>query len=364
MKRNSGTHRPSSSGSRANGARGTNGNGHSNGSNGARHTAVSAAAKRHGVRTPCAPAPRAPVDASTLDLPAFLLNVPFSYAADLANNVWMQELPDSERRVDVRRAIRQFMDLYNTMASEAVVYLLPAPPRCGLQDLVFTANLGIALDHLPDRKPVVLSNFTAPGRAGEAAVGRRFFEAAGVELHVAPARFEGEADLKHLHDDVYVGGYGIRSTAEAYRWMEREFDMRVVMLEETDTYLYHLDCSVFPITAQDTLVCTELYGRSELARLAKHTNIVPVTADECYGGVCNSVRLHNTILNASNIHELKAGTEDYRMERVKNRKLEDVAIERGFEVMYVNLSEFHKGGALLSCLVMHLNRHSYATRLL
>ncbi len=68
-------------------------------------------------------------------------------------------------------------------------------------------------------------------------------------------------------------------------------------------------------------------------------------------------------MNASHIHDLKVGTEDYEAEVKKNRKLEDIAAEHAFEVSYFNLSEYHKGGALLSCMVMHLNRYSYALTL-
>jgi len=74
------------------------------------------------------------------------------------------------------------------------------------------------------------------------------------------------------------------------------------------------------------------------------------------------VRLSNTLLNASHIHALRAGTEEYRQEVRKNRRLEDVAADLAMEVSYFNLGEYLKGGALLSCMVMHLNRHSYAFR--
>jgi hypothetical protein len=71
------------------------------------------------------------------------------------------------------------------------------------------------------------------------------------------------------------------------------------------------------------------------------------------------VRLPNQVLNSSNIHELKVGTEDYKFELQKNRKLEDIAANLALEVSYFNLSEFLKSGALLSCMVMHLNRACY-----
>ncbi len=301
---------------------------------------------------------------TVLDRPAFVMNFPFSYETAVANNAWMKELRPRDRLVDQRRAWRQFLELYHFMASEGLVYLLPTPDGERLQDLVFTANLGAVLEHVPDRRTVVLSNFTSACRRGETEVGRRFFESMGYRVLVSPHRFEGEAELKHLHGNVYAGGYGIRSALETYDWMERTFDMEIIRLEENDPYLYHLDTTVFPVTREATVVCTEMYERKELSALEKHTNVIDVSLDNCLAGLTNSVRLYNTILNSSHLHDLKVGDKDYEPERAKNRRLEDIAVELGFEVSYFNLSEYHKGGALLSCMVMHLNRRSYDIRLL
>ena len=303
--------------------------------------------------------PRTPTD---LQRPAFLLNFPFSYTTEVANNVWMEELADEERTPDLKQVMTQFLELYRYLASEGLVYVLPTPRLEDLQDLVFTANLGIVLGHL-EHSPVVISNFESEPRRGETEVGVRFFESMGYEVEVSPHKFEGEAELKHLHDNVYAGGYGQRSEREAYEWMERTYDMTVVKLRETDPYLYHLDCSVFPITREDTLVCTELFEREEVAELERHTNNIDVGADECFAGICNSVRLSNTILSGSHLQNMKAGTEEYAEEIKKNRRLEDIAAQLAMEVGYFNLAEFHKGGALLSCMVMHLNRYSYAFKL-
>lgn len=305
-----------------------------------------------------------PLTPTELRRPAFLMNFPFSYSTAIPNNVWMEEIEPEHRDPNFKQAMIQFLELYRYLTSEALVYLLPTPRERNLQDLVFTANIGAVLEHLESKDTVVLSNFSSEPRRGETEVGVDFFEAMGYRAYVAAAKFEGEAELKHLHDNVYAGGYGIRSQRETYDWMERTFDMEVIKLKMTDPYLYHLDCTVFPITSEDTLVCTELYEKDELAALEKHTNIIDVSVDDCYSGICNSVRLSNAILNASNIHELKAGTEEYVAEQQKNRKLEDIACELAFEVSYFNLSEYLKGGALLSCMVMHLNRHSYAFRLI
>jgi hypothetical protein len=97
----------------------------------------------------------------------------------------------------------------------------------------------------------------------------------------------------------------------------------------------------------------------EVLQLEKVTNIIDVSAEEAYSGICNSVRLPKVVLNSSHLHELKKGSEDYQHELQKNRKLEDIAANLALEVCFFNLSEYHKSGALLSCMVMHLNRRAY-----
>ena len=306
------------------------------------------------------PSPALPwLNPTQLDRPAFLLSFPFSYSTRVANNPWMQDLPPQRRQPDFKRATAQFMELCRYLAAEGLIYQLPTPRDADLQDLVFTANLGIVLDHLPDKNTVVISNFASEPRRGEADVGTKFFREMGYEVHVPPAKFEGEAELKHLRNDLYVGGYGIRSESESYDWMEATFDMRIIKVRLVDPYLYHLDCVVFPITRDDTLVCTELLEKEAVAAIEKVTNVIDVSIDDSYSGICNSVRLPKTVLNSSHLHDLKSGTEDYKREIQKNRRLEDIASTFALEVSYFNLSEYHKSGALLSCMVMHLNRNAY-----
>jgi N-dimethylarginine dimethylaminohydrolase len=308
-----------------------------------------------------APAPN--LRPSDLSMPAYAMCPPLSYATTVANNAWMEEMDAEERQPNRRLALAQFFQVYRYMASEGVVYLVPTPPNAELQDQVFAANLGVALEHKGSRGTIVLSNFTSEPRRGETDVGLPFFRLLSDDVHVAPSKFEGDAELKHLHDEVYVGGYGIRSEPETYDWMERTFDMRVIKVRLKDPYLYHLDCLVFPVTRDDTVVCTELLDQKEIEQLERETNIIDVSAEEAYTGICNSVRVTNMILSASNIHDLDRRSEDYAHELKKNRRLEDIATGLAMEVKYFNLSEYLKGGALLSCMVMHLNRFSYDLQL-
>lgn len=301
---------------------------------------------------------------TSLELPAYLLNVPFSLQISTPNNIWMEELEENERHIDIKKAVNQFSQLYHFLAADSIVYLLPTPRLQGLQDLVYTANLGIVLDHLPDHNTVLLSNFSSKVRIPETRVGESFFQQMGYDVVSCPYHFEGEAELKHLFDNVYIGGHGMRSDKRAYEWMEEQFDMKVITLEEKDPYLYHLDCSVFPLTREDTMVATELYTKEEIRQIERVTNIIDIAPNDAFSGICNSVRMGNVILNASNIHEMKRSDKYYEDERQKNRALEDIAVKHAFEVAFFNVSEFMKSGALLSCMVMHLNRKSYDLKLL
>src|SRR5216683_1665039 len=74
-----------------------------------------------------APAPEADLESPSgvinpaqLDKPAFLMNVPLSFATDVANNPWMEDLPEQERKPNFNTALRQFLQLYQFLAAEAV----------------------------------------------------------------------------------------------------------------------------------------------------------------------------------------------------------------------------------------------------
>jgi N-dimethylarginine dimethylaminohydrolase len=146
--------------------------------------------------------------------------------------------------------------------------------------------------------------------------------------------------------------------------MEKEFDMNILKLAMTDEYMYHLDCSVFALNQDQTLICTELYDPEEIKMLEKHTDIIDVTVDDALGGMTNSVRLGNMILCASNISELKKSHEYYEGEKHKIESLEKICSDAGMEPVIFNLSEYMKSGAMLSCMMMHLNRVDHSKSLL
>ena len=146
--------------------------------------------------------------------------------------------------------------------------------------------------------------------------------------------------------------------------MEENFDMNIIKVKMVDEYMYHLDCSIFPLNPNATMVCTELYDKSELAQINKYTDIVDIDVEDSMYGMANSVRLGNMILCASNISELKKSDEFYESEKHKIESLEKICSQQGMEPVIFNLSEYMKSGAMLSCMVMHLNRVDHFKTLL
>ena len=240
---------------------------------------------------------------SQLPIQSYVMNFPHTFSTKDPNNVWMKEMSDKELSINRPKAYKQFMDLYNFMAGQSLVHLLPA--EGDFQDLIYVANLGLQLPHIKDENVILLSNYTSPPRQGEEYVGEKFFKQMGYKTHISPYKWEGEADIKYLSDNVYIGGFDIRSDIKTYHWMEENFDMNIIKVKMVDEYMYHLDCSIFPLNTRSTMVCTELYEKEELAKISKYTNIIDIDAEDSMYGMANSVRLGNMILCASNISELK-----------------------------------------------------------
>lgn len=300
------------------------------------------------------------INLSNVEMPSFLLNFPGSYNTAVKNNVWMSE---SDEPVDSEAAVAQWYDLYSFLAAQGLVTVMPTPPESELQDLVFVANMGMVIDD----DNIIISNFKSEPRVGEQEVGIQYFKTMFKNVHVCPYHWEGEADTKHIRDNIYIGGYGQRTDIRAYQWMEENFDIKIIKVKMNNPKLYHFDCMLFPITKTAVLACKKTMTNVEIAEIESHgIEIIDVPLNYTEAGIMNAVRVHNFVLISSDFYDLDPvlDKDDYRLERAKNQFLEDICVSLGMEAVYLNLSEYTKGGAMLSCNVMHLNRFSYETELI
>ena len=191
----------------------------------------------------------------------------------------MEEMTAKEREIDRHAALRQFLDLYAYLTDQAIVYLLPSKPGLRTRPCL---KPGIVLPHLADRTFV---GATAP-LSVRAAGGALWLPVLRADEfpRAAPAEFfEGEADLKHLRDNLYVGAHGLRTSIEALDWFENEFGMEVIPLQMEDPYLYHLDCCLLPLTSVSSCArrppARALSGRSNgVSRSSTSRATMPIAA--------------------------------------------------------------------------------------
>ena len=293
---------------------------------------------------------------SDLRWPTFMMVAPFehSFNADVPNNVWMKKY---KKKIDYDRAWQQWSELYQFIAANGLVYLLPNY-HGKHQDLIYIANNFIYVE--PEDK-VIMANFTSEPRRGEEIEGREMLEAMNYKCIDPPpdCHFEGEADLKFVRDNIYVGGYGIRSDSKTYDWMEKNFNMKITKIKMTSQKNYHEDCLFSPISTEAALVCTKIMDPGDIKAVEKLVNVIDIPEKEAEAMACNIVRVGSNILVCSSLSELKESDDSYLVESSKIARLNNACAKNGLGLVVFNLSAFDVSGAALSCNVAHLNFVDY-----
>ena len=147
----------------------------------------------------------------------------------------------------------------------------------------------------------------------------------------------------------------MRTSRNALTWVAERFDMEIVPFRIVDRYLYHLDCCVLRITEEAVLLCTSVADQNSVRAIERHCEIIDVPLDEARAGITNSLMLPGEILCDSPIDELSKGSPSYSIEKAKLKRLENICSRFGRTLHVFCMSEFYKSGALLSCLIMHVN---------
>jgi N-dimethylarginine dimethylaminohydrolase len=285
--------------------------------------------------------------------PVFVLCQPMYVDTKVANNAWMKGLKGKDAKLDKEKFMGEWFNFYKLLAADSLVYLLV--PLKGLQDQTYV-NSFVYLPHIHEKDVCILSNFTAEGRAGEEIVAQDLLKKLGYQTIKSPYKFEGYPELKYLRDDIYFGGYGIRTQIEAHQWLTKNFGCKIIPIKETDEKLYHLDCLLFVIDEENIIACTELIDKATMHQIERVCNVHAVTKEDCYENACNSVRVGDLILTASSLEFMRKRDPEYVKEWKKNQTMEKICRDVGLEIMYLEMSEAGKSGAALSCFCTPLNK--------
>jgi N-dimethylarginine dimethylaminohydrolase len=278
---------------------------------------------------------------------------PTYLSTEIPNNKWMEEIPPEQRKVNKELAYKQWFNLYSILTQGATVYLVP--PKKEFQDQVYIVNAGVVLPHLQlyqNRNVCVLSKFKAQGRPGEELELKKLVEELGYEVYQCPYYFEGEAELKWLCENVYVAGYGVRTSKRAHTWLMEQFDCKIIPVE-TDEWLYHLDCLLFPISNDYCILCEDI-PQDIKNEIKKYTNVIEVDYDFCLEGITNSFRINSLVLNADVSKIAKDSPQALKQIKSEQEILTEICSTLGLTPVFIDLSEYTKSGALLSCMILHL----------
>ena len=262
----------------------------------------------------------------------YLMVEPDHFRVDYAINPFM----DVRDQPDSGRAREQWSALVDAIrAAGAEVEVLEQRPDA--PDMVYAMNLGLVVN-APGQERVMLSHMRYPERRMETLSAAPWFEQAGfapsyVGRDGIGAHFEA-GDAFAWRDSLVVG-YGPRTEQLGLKHLAMAYDVRVRGLRITHPGMYHLDLAFCPLDEERAMVCpSALDEESAEAALAMVPEPLVLTEEEALTTFCaNSVVVGKTILMPACPPRVRAQLEEW-----------------GFEIVLVDVSEFHKGGGSVRCM--------------
>lgn len=225
-------------------------------------------------------------------------------------------------------------------------------------DMVYAMNLGLGVVEERGRR-VVMSHMRHPQRRTEGLSAEPWFAArgsatgwlggAGATRPAGSVFGSGHLDRGLVVDEgphfeagdafawrgELLVGYGPRTEEAALRALAEHLAVRVVGLRITHPGMYHLDLAFCPVDSDTAIVCPaaldEASGRALLDRVP---DPVLLTEEEALSTfAANSVVVGRTVIMPACPRRVRSALE-----------------QRGFDVVVLDLSEFHKGGGSARCL--------------
>jgi len=266
---------------------------------------------------------------------------PDHFRIDYAINPYM----DLADQPDRHRAMAQWVGLVSTIERLGGTVEV-VPQRADSPDMVYAMNLGLGLLRPgPSGGPVghvVMSHMRYAERRMETVSAQRWFERSGRTTSYVGRDGIGahlEAGDVFAWDDALLAGYGPRTEELALKHLASEFDVRVHGLALTSGAMYHLDLAFCPLDATRAMVCPAAFDdASAAAALAMVPEPLVLTEAEALTFCANSVVVGRTVLMPSCPDRVRARLQDW-----------------GFDVVVVDVGEFHKGGGSVRCLTNPLD---------
>jgi N-dimethylarginine dimethylaminohydrolase len=259
---------------------------------------------------------------------------PDHFRIDYAINPYM----DPAVQPDPHRAMSQWVSLVTTI-ERLVGTVDVVPQRADAPDMVYAMDLGLGCVRPYGRPHVVMSHMRYAERRMEMLSSQPWFERSGRTTSYVGRDGVGahlEAGDVFAWGDALVAGYGPRTEELALKHLATDLGVRVRGLRITHPAMYHLDLAFCPLDDRRALVAPGAFDDASASALME---LVPeplvLTDDEALTTFCaNSVVVGRTVV-------MPLGAP----ERVTAQ-----LAAWDFEVVEVDVSEFHKAGGSVRCL--------------
>jgi N-dimethylarginine dimethylaminohydrolase len=266
----------------------------------------------------------------------YLLVEPNHFRVDYAINPYM----DVHTQPDPVRSREQWLELAAAIrAAGGVVEVLEQRPDA--PDMVYAMNLGLVVS-TPEREHVVLSHMRYAERRMETLTAAPWFAEHGFATTYVGRDGVGahfEAGDVFAFGDALVAGYGPRSERLALKHLAVELGVRVRGLRIAHPGMYHLDLAFCPLDESRAMVAPSAFDEpSAAAALALVPEPLVLTEEEALTFCANSIVVGRTVIMPTCPDRVRRQLEDW-----------------GFEIVLVDVSEFHKGGGSVRCLTNPLD---------
>jgi N-dimethylarginine dimethylaminohydrolase len=281
-------------------------------------------------------------DISSMPLPTDVLMVrPLHYSVDYVINPHMT---DNVGQVDKIEANNEW-GLVRSLFDQIGINTHIIEDQDGLPDMVFCANQSLPYIDEDGKRHVFMSIMHADQRKDEVPYFEQWYRQHGYEIHFLNedkiSDFEGCGDaIWHTGKRLLWGGYGYRSSMEAYEIISETYDVPVIALKLVDESFYHLDTCLCVLDESTALIYPEAFTNEGLEMIDQMFDTVirasKYEAEELFACNASCPDGRNVII--------QQGCTDV------NKNLRD----NGFSVHEVSTYQFLKSGGSVFCMKMLL----------
>lgn len=262
-------------------------------------------------------------------------------------NIYMQKQLGSVNTADALHQWANLNTIYEQLKTQQYVEdVLVIDGAKGCEDMVFAANQSFPWLNEDGEKVVVMSKMYHSSRAKEVPFFENFYAGLGYQIqHLQHTSFfEGMGDtIPHPSLRLLYGGYGHRSSKEAYTELSQLLNVPIIALELTDERFYHLDTCFLPVSKDIVMICAEAFTQEGLIAIKKLFNkVISIPIEEA----SQFFALNAHIIPSSDTHEavaiIQAGAEETAT----------LLSSMGVRVIFTDTSEYMKSGGSVFCMKM------------